>query len=438
MRSNLRYYIHTYGCQMNEADSLALGELLEEQGYQPASGPEGADLILLNTCCVRPKPEHKVYSQLGQLGKLKERNPDLIIAVVGCMAQKEGDSLRRRAPMTDLIIGPRRLHRLPELIEQFRATKTSQCDISLNGAEPMLPTAIRSPQLQTFVNIIQGCTNFCSYCIVPFVRGPETSRPAGEITSEVETLASSACREVTLLGQNVLVYGRDRDDGVGFVELLEMLQPIQGLERIRFTTAHPRDVSQRLIDAVAELPKVCEHFHLPIQAGEDRILEAMGRGYTVSDYRNLIDRIRAAVPDVSMTTDIMVGFPGETEQQFEATLKTYADVRFDQAFTFIYSPRPQTKAAQMPGQLPYPVKRDRLQRLAALQNEISTQINRENLGRSFEVLVEGTSEKDDQRLAGRTRNNKMVVFAGDRELTGQLVSVTMTQAHLWGFEGELT
>jgi tRNA-2-methylthio-N6-dimethylallyladenosine synthase len=429
------YHLITFGCQMNEADSRSLAALLEAHGYRAAADPADADLILLNTCCVRPKPEQKALSRLGDLVKYKAANPDLVIGVVGCMAQKEGPALLKRARMVDLVVGPRRLARLPELAAACRSQRQAQCDVSLNGARPWLPTDTTHGGLTAFVTIIQGCSNFCSYCIVPHVRGPEASRPAEEIVAEVSALVAGGCREVTLLGQNVLAYGKD-SGAAGFADLLVQLNAVPGLERIRFTTAHPRDVTDDIIAAVGELPRVCEHFHLPIQAGNDRLLAAMGRGYTAAGYLDLVGRIRARVPGVSITTDIMVGFPGETEDEFAASLDVYRQIGFDQSFTFIYSTRPGTPASDLPDQLPYRVKEERLRRAVALQSATSTEINRRRVDSTTEVLVEGVSEKDATRVAGRTRENKMVVFPGDDSLIGQLVTVRLIAAHLWGFRGE--
>ena len=437
------YWIDTWGCQMNDADSAAVARLLEGQGYLRTDSAEDADLILLNTCCVRAKPEEKVYSRLGELRAVKRRRPETVIAVAGCMAQKEGDALRRRAPHIDLILGTQRLHRLPALAEQARSTGQRTTDILLSanpaGQSPpwLAATATPDQPLKALVNVMQGCTNFCAYCIVPYVRGPEHSRRAEEIVCEIEALAAGGCREVTLLGQNILAYGRDLADGTHFAELLAMVNDIAALQRIRFTTSHPRDLDDAVIGAIADLPKVCEHLHLPLQAGDDELLRRMKRGYTVEHYLGLADRLRERVPGVSLTTDLIVGFPGETEEQFERSLGTYRRIRFDQAFTFAYSPREGTTAARLPGQLSRAEKQSRLARLIALQNEISTAINREWVGRTVQVMVEGPSESNPDRLMGRARNHKVVILPKADLAPGTLVEARLTGARLWGWEAEV-
>ena len=436
------FWIETWGCQTNEADSSSVARLLEGLGYRAAESAVAADVILLNTCCVRAKPEQKVYSRLGELRRIKEQSPETVIAVAGCMAQKEGERLRCRAPQVDLVIGTQQLHRLPELIMVARRTRRPQVEVSLNGtrAQPRADWLASAPwrrqPLKALINIMQGCTNYCSYCIVPSVRGPERSRRSEEIVCEVQTLAAGGCREVTLLGQNVLAYGRDLGGSSDFVSLLELLEEIPALERIRFTTTHPRDVDEWTIEAIARLPKVCEHIHMPLQAGDDDLLRAMGRGYTAAHYLALVGRVRAAISGVSITSDLIVGFPGETDKQFERSLEAYRQVRFDQAFMFAYSPREGTRAASLPGQLPAVLKQERLARLIALQNEISTEINHGWVGRVEPVLVEGPSEHNPDRFCGRTRNNKLVMFAGDESLIGQVVPTKLVSAHLWGWEGE--
>lgn len=436
-----RYFIQTFGCQMNEADSEAMARLLEQAGYECADSPEEASFILLNTCCVRAKPEQKVYSRLGELRPIKERRPDTLIAVAGCMAQKEGEALLKRVPYLDLVIGTRQFHRLEEFIHSCRQGGQRLCALGLEDdpselrASPIVPGAGAAANLKAFVPIILGCDNFCTYCIVPSVRGRQKSRPPAEILREVQALSARGGKEVTLLGQNVLAYGRDLTPPTDFISLLEALDERGGVERIRFTTAHPRDVDERLIAAVADLPQVCEHFHIPVQAGDNRLLKAMNRGYTTEDYLATVEKIRARIANVAITTDIMVGFPGETEQQFEASLALYAKLGFDQAFTFVYSPRPGTAAAKLPDQVPQEVKVARVSRLSEMINERARRINQAQLGRREELLVEGRSEKDSARLAGRTRTNKLVVFPGGAELIGRLVTVTLTAAYSWGFAG---
>lgn len=437
----MKYHIITYGCQMNEADSGLMGDLLSACGWEVCAGVEEADLIVLNTCSVREKPEQKVYSRLGRLAKLKEANPGLVIAVAGCMAQREGKEIRRRAPYVNLVLGTRQFHHLPELVERVRAGERglvqldSEEDPSVARGRPELER--RTAPLRAFVPVIRGCSNFCSYCIVPYVRGPEVSRPRRDIVSEVRGLADRGAREVTLLGQNVLAYGRDLADGPSFADLLREVEGTEGLWRIRFTTCHPRDVTDELVEAMAGLPTVCEHIHLPIQAGADRVLDEMRRGYTTGDYLDTVARLRSAVGGLAITTDMMVGFPGETEEEFEESLRLYERIGFDAAFMFAYSPRPGTAAAAREDQVPRRTKSARLQRLIALQNGLTIARNEAEVGREVEALVDGPAERGEGLLAGRARNNKLVIFPGGTELAGSLVRIRSTEAHLWGFRGEI-
>ena len=424
---------------MNEADSEAMARLLTKAGYAPTSDPEEAAVILLNTCCVRDKPEQKVYSRLGELRPIKARNTDLIIAVAGCMAQKEGQQMLKRVPYLDIVIGTRQFHRLEEFIHACH-TGERICALGLED-DPSILREGRIVQaddsLKAFVPIILGCDNFCTYCIVPYVRGRQKSRPPEEIKAELAALAEKGCKEVTLLGQNVLAYGRDLAEKRDFADLLEYLHDIPGIARLRFTTAHPRDVNDRLIDTIAALPKVCEHLHLPIQAGDDRLLKAMGRGYTTAYYLETVAKLRARLPGVALTSDIMVGFPGETDEQFENSLQLYQQLRFDQAFTFVYSPRPGTPAAELPDQVPQKEKTARVNRLIGLITTGASQANLEQVGQQGEILVDGLSERGAGQLAGRLRTNKTVVLSGAPDLIGRLVTVTLTEAHMWGFMGQL-
>jgi tRNA-2-methylthio-N6-dimethylallyladenosine synthase len=436
------FHIHTYGCQMNEADSEAMAGALIAAGHAPTPDLEEADLLLLNTCCVREKPERKAYGRLGELRLLKARRPGLVIAVAGCLAQKEGEGILRRAPFVDLVVGTRQFHRLPELVAEVRTERGPKTALSLEDdpcrvTAPEAPTRAETASLKKFVPVILGCDNFCSYCIVPRVRGREQSRPLPEVGAEVEAAAAQGVREVTLLGQNVLAYGRDLSPRVDFCDLLEAIHDVAGLERIRFITCHPRDVSQRLMRTIAALPKVCEHLHLPAQAGEDRLLRDMGRGYSTAYYEDLVARLRAAIPGLAITTDLMVGFPGETEDEFEASLAFCGRIRFDQAFTFAYCPRPGTPAAARSDQVPPEVGQRRLARLIEMQNRISEEINRCQLGRTVEVLADGFSKKNPARLTGRTRGNKLVLLGAEPALIGQLCQARLTQAHPWGFHGEI-
>jgi len=434
----LRYLIHTFGCQMNEFDSEVMAGLLEGMGYERTGDMREADVVLINTCCVRETAENKVWGLLGSLRKVKERRPQMIIGVSGCMPQQAGlaEEICRRFPHVDLVFGTHNRHELPRMIEEVRADRRPMQEIwEEAGAVPEGLPVRRESGLRAWVPIIFGCNNYCTYCVVPYVRGRERSRRADDIVAEVEALAARGYREVTLLGQNVNSYGKDLPGGPDFAGLLARLDGVEGLWRIRYTTSHPRDFSDRLIDTIARSRKVCEHFHLPAQAGSNRVLKAMRRGYTREYYLDLVERIRSAVPGASITTDLMVGFPGETEEDFAETLDLVRRVRYDQAFTFIYNPRPGTPAARMPDQVPREVKSRRIQELIALQKEIGQELNRALVGRTVEILVEGPSETNPGLLAGRTRTNKTVVFPGSGELVGRLVPVTITAAHLTHLEG---
>ena len=428
------FFLKVWGCQMNEAEAERIGVQLRSLGWRPVADPWDADLIFLHTCCVRQRPERKVYGFLDALRSLKRERARAVIAVGGCMAQKEGERIFKRAPNVSILVGPRRLGRLPDLVAQFEASGEPQVDLALEDSETALPEA--PPALTAFVPIIEGCTNYCAYCIVPHVRGPERSRPSREIRAEIEHLAARGCREVTLLGQNVLVYGHDRRSERDFPGLLEFVHDVAGIERIRFTTSHPRDAGERLFHVVASLPKVCEALHLPLQAGHDDLLAAMNRGYTVADYLRKVELARGIIPALALSTDLIVGFPGETEDQFRASLEVYRRIRFDQAFMFAYSLREGTAAADMPDSVPAEVKQRRLAELIEVQNAISTEVNQAAVGRTFEVLVEGPSARNPERLSGRTRQNKLMVFDGSAHLVGQLVHACATVGHVWGCEGE--
>jgi tRNA-2-methylthio-N6-dimethylallyladenosine synthase len=437
------YHIEIWGCQMNVADAAAAARRLESLGYVEVPDPADADLVLLETCCVREKPEHKVYSRLGELRRFKEARPGMRLGVCGCMAEKEGRAILRQAPFVDLVIGPRRLGRLPEILEALEESDEPLVETGVDG-ETAEDTAqdftryTRAGEIKAFVNIIEGCNYRCAYCIVPFVRGTFSSRPPEAVADEVRRLVDAGVREVSLLGQSVLAYGRDRGRAFDIVDLFEQLHAIDGLARIRFTTNHPLEVTDRVIDAVATMPKVMEHFHMPIQAGDDGLLQAMKRGYTVARYEALLGTLRARIPGVSITSDVIVGFPGETEAAFQRCLETYRRLRFDQQFLFVYSPRPGTPAATLPDQVPQAVKVARMTQLVDLQNAISTEINTQaaQAGTIYEVMVEGPSERDATRYAGRSRNDKAIVFdAPTPPARGALVHVRAAQGHLWGCSG---
>jgi tRNA-2-methylthio-N6-dimethylallyladenosine synthase len=437
-----RYKILTWGCQMNEEDSEQMSLYLQEHGYEPAERVEDADVVLLNTCSVRRKPEDKVFSTLGYLRTLKQRKPQMVIGVCGCMAQLRADEIRQKAPFVDMIVGTAHVAQVSALLEEALQKRRLAMRLDLPERKGAIVTDIperkvdRAPKLKAFVPIQYGCDKFCTFCIVPTTRGRERSRPTADIVEEVRRLAERGTKEITLLGQTVNSYGKNLLEGrVPFARLLKLLSDIDGIERIRFTSPYPRDFRDDLISAIAELPKVMEHVHLPLQSGDDDILKAMRRLYTVEQFEEVAAKLRERVPNIAITTDIIVGFPGETDEQFENTLRVVERVRFDGAFMFAYSPRPGTPAAQMENQVPRAVKQERLQRLIALQNRITCEINSAQVGQVFEVLVEGPSQKDPTKLAGFTRENKMMHFVGARELAGQIVRVRADEAHLWGFYG---
>lgn len=439
-----RYKILTWGCQMNEEDSEQMGLYLQERGYAPTECLEDADLVLLNTCSVRRKPEDKVFSTLGQLRKIKERKPNMVIGVCGCMAQLRAEEIKQRAPHVDLIIGTAHISQVNALIDEVLQKRRLAMRLDLPERKGAIVTDIpqrkvdRKPKLKAFVPIQYGCDKFCTFCVVPITRGRERSRPTADILEEIRSLAERGTKEVILLGQTVNSYGKNLLEGrVPFARLLQLINDIEGIERIRFTSPYPRDFRDDLISTIATLPKVMEQVHLPLQSGDNEILKAMRRLYTVEQFEEVARKLRERVPNIAITTDIIVGFPGETEEQFENTLKVVERIRFDGAFMFAYSPRPGTPAAQMENQVPQKVKHERLERLIALQNRITCEINAQQVGKIFEVLVEGPSQKDPTNLAGFTRENKMMHFVGSSELIGKIVRVRAEEAHLWGFYGTL-
>lgn len=432
--------IRTFGCQMNERDTETIRGLLQQEGYGFTDNPEEADLILYNTCCVRENPERKVYGQVGQLQELKAKRPGLIIGICGCMPQQKEELpvMLERLPHVDLFFGTHNIHRLPELLHRVCTTGERVVEILDDSDEPIegLP-ALRSNDFKAFVTIMHGCNNFCSYCIVPYVRGRERSRTPEAVLQEIRILADRGVKEVTLLGQNVNSYGKDLKSDIDFAQLLELVNEVPGIQRIRFTTSHPKDISDRLIRQLGRLDKVCEHLHLPVQAGSNNVLRRMNRRYTREYYLEIVEKVRQEVPGVSITTDIMVGFPGETDDDFADTLSLVEQVRFDSAFTFIYSPRKGTPAAELLDQVPEEVKKERIYKLIEVQNKVSLEINQSLVGSEVEVLVEGTSKSDAQMLTGKTRTNKTVLFAGTRELIGELVKVRIIEAQTWSLVGEL-
>jgi len=440
---NRKVYIRTFGCQMNEYDSARMADVLAAaEGMTPTDDPAQADVILFNTCSVREKAQEKVFSDLGRVKHLKRKNPDLVIGVGGCVASQEGAAIVERAPYVDIVFGPQTLHRLPALIERRRATGTPQVDVSFPEIEKFdrLPPP-RVEGASAFVSIMEGCSKYCSFCVVPYTRGEEVSRPFDDVLTEVADLADQGVKEVTLLGQNVNAYrGRmAHGEPADFALLLEYVHEIPGIERIRYTTSHPKEFTQRLIDVYARLPKLVNHLHLPVQAGSDRVLAAMKRGYTTLEYKSIVRRLRAVRPDISLSSDFIVGFPGETEADFAKTLALIDEVGFDASFSFVYSRRPGTPAAELPDETPQVVKLERLQRLQALLNEHVARISAAMVGSMQRVLVEGPSKKDARELMGRTENNRIVNFAGGaaQRLVGQMIDVRITQALPHSLRGEV-
>jgi tRNA-2-methylthio-N6-dimethylallyladenosine synthase len=434
-----RVYIETYGCQMNEHDSERILRLLENSHYLETKEAREADLILINTCSVREKPEHKVYSALGRFKRLKQKKGTLI-GVAGCVAQQEGERLLDRVPYLDLVIGTHTIPLLPQLLERIDASGERVCETGLDPRGDYLKTPLpQSPlaKVKSYVTIMQGCDHFCSFCIVPYVRGRERSRPSQEIIEEVKHLAEMGVKEVCLLGQNVNGYGKGLEGELDFSEFLRRVNGIEGIERIRFTTSYPADLSDRLIQDFSELEKLCEHIHLPFQSGSDRILKAMHRGYTKGSYLERIDRLRDVCPSIALTADVIVGFPGEEEGDFGETLDLMEKVRFDDLFSFKYSPRKGTRAAQFQNQVEEKVKQDRLSHLQKIQREITLQKNQALEGRVEEVLVESWSKQSDRDVTGRTRSNKIVNFEGELNLFGKLIPVRITKAYAHSLRGEI-
>jgi tRNA-2-methylthio-N6-dimethylallyladenosine synthase len=432
-----RVYIETYGCQMNEHDTERILRLLEGAHYLETKDPQEADLILINTCSVREKPEHKVYSALGRFKWLKEKR-GAVIGVAGCVAQQEGNRLFDRIPYLDMVIGTHAIPMLPKLLQEIEVSGERVCEASFDPKGSYLKAILpQEPQdkVRSYVTIMQGCDHFCSFCIVPYVRGREQSRPSREIIEEVERLVEMGVKEVCLLGQNVNGYGKGMKGKISFSELLGHINQIDGLDRIRFITSHPRDLSEELIQAYSKLSKLCEHIHLPFQSGSDKILETMHRGYTKESYLERIDRLKKVCPSIAVTGDVIVGFPGEEEKDFEETLELIQKVRFDDLFSFKYSPRKGTRAAQFADQVEEKVKQDRLSVLQEIQKEITLRKNQEWEGCVGEVLVEGRSKQSNHDVTGRTRSNKIVNFEGDLSLVGKLVSVRITKAYPHSLRG---
>ena len=432
-----RYKILVYGCQMNIADAERMEGQLQGAGYMRTEETADADIILINTCCVRETAEDKVYGKIGEIKKIKEKNPKLIFGIAGCMAQKEGDNLMRRAPHIDFVLGTGKVQELTRIIAEIAAEHTSVVDVALSDSEitENLPVA-RGGKFSAWVPIMYGCNNYCTYCIVPYVRGRERSRSPEEVVAEVQRAVAEGYREVTLLGQNVNSYGKDHK-AADFADLLRMVDEVEGIRRVRFMTSHPKDIGDKLIDTIKNGTHICEHIHLPVQYGSSRILKAMNRGYTVERYRERALRVREELPEASLTTDLIVGFPGETDEDFAEMLAFLREMRYDSAYTFLYSKRSGTPAATMAEQVPDDVKHARLNALMEAQNTISREINEQLLGRTLEVMVEGASKNDPAVWSGRTRTNKIVLFPHSAEQEGDFVQVRVTQPQTWVLKGEI-
>jgi tRNA-2-methylthio-N6-dimethylallyladenosine synthase len=428
-----KVYIRTFGCQMNVADSELMAQVLADD-YVLTDQAQEADLYLINTCAIRKKSEEKVRSLLGSLKVLKKRRPQLILGVGGCVAQQEGARLLAAAPHLDLVFGTQSIYRLPQAVRRA-ARGERPVNLALDQCFPTLRRKWPTGSVQALVTIMQGCNNFCTFCVVPYVRGREMSREPAAILAEVSDFLAAGGKEVTLLGQNVNSYGRGLPESVTFTQLLSRIAALPGLLRLRFATSHPRDLSRELLTAFGELPALCEHLHLPVQAGANRILQAMNRGYTREEYLEKVSWLRKACPGIALSTDLIVGFPGETESDFGQTLDLMREAGFDQAFSFKYSPRPQTRAAALPEQLPEEVKTERLARLQSLQDELTLKANLRLVGQVRPVLVEGRSRRHPEQLCGRLRTNQVVNFDGPPELVGREVLLELTAAHPHSLKG---
>lgn len=439
-----KVFIKTFGCQMNEYDSDKMADVLNiSDGLVKTDKPEDADVILLNTCSVREKAQEKVFSDLGRLRELKKTNPDLLIGVGGCVASQEGEAIVKRAPYVDIVFGPQTLHRLPQMISERRFSGRPQVDISFPEIEKfdhMPPARVEGPT--AYVSIMEGCSKYCSYCVVPYTRGEEVSRRFDDVLTEVAGLAAQGVREVTLLGQNVNAFRGVMADGeiADFALLIEYIADIPGIERIRFVTSHPKEFTQRLIDTYAKVPKLVDHLYLPAQHGSDRILAAMKRGYSALEYKSVLRRLREVRPNIAISSDFIVGFPGETEDDFAALMKLITDIGYDTSFSFVFSPRPGTPASNLADDTPYEVKLRRLQHLQAVVQDNANRISQSMVGSIQRILVEGPSKKDPAQLHGRTENNRVVNFDGgphSTRLIGQMIDVTIVQAFPFSLRGEV-
>ena len=432
-------FIKTFGCQMNVNDSEYIIGQLEQLGYSTTEDIFKSNLILLNTCCVRAKVEQKIYSLIGKIKKMKENNPNVILGICGCMAQKEKENIFERAPYVDFIFSPSQVNNLEEIINtvKYGNKKYIYCENTPEFSFNHVPVK-RESKISAWIQIMRGCNNYCSYCVVPYTRGPEQSRGVSEIMSEVNILAKDKYKEIFLLGQNVNSYGNDLSQSATFSKLLESLNNINGIERIRFTTSHPKDFSFDLIKTIKKCNRICNHIHLPIQSGSTKILKMMNRKYDINYYKNTIKEIRNNIDNIAITTDVMVGFPGETEEDFMDTLRAFKEIEFDEAYTFIYSNRENAIASLLPDQVPLQVKKERLWKLIDLQKEISAKINKKLEGEILEVLVEKKSKKHiENQFSGRTGTNKTVVFTSKQDLLGKLVKVKIIKSSPWTLYGEL-
>jgi tRNA-2-methylthio-N6-dimethylallyladenosine synthase len=434
------FYLETFGCQMNVVDSERIVGLLDEIGYHQVEEPEQADLILLNTCAVRDKAVRKAYGHLGRFKPMKERKPDLILGMGGCIAQQEGKQLLEEFSYLDLVFGTHNVHRLPEMVQQV-AENHVRCEetefLDRETRLQLFPSRTGQEAYTRFVTVMQGCDNFCSYCVVPYVRGREISRPSAEILEEIRELAAQGVREITLIGQNVNSYGLKEDGELSFAGLLEQVNAVDGIDRMRFTTSHPKDLSNDLIECFGRLDKLCKHLHLPVQCGSNNILKAMNRGYTRERYLEVVERLRQVCPEIRLSSDIIVGFPGETEADFAETMSLLEKVRYTEIYSFIYSPRRGTTAADMADDTPAEVKQDQFNRMLELQQEISRQTWEADVDTIQEVLVEGESKFGAGQMFGRSTWNRIVNFAGPAEVAGKLVSVKITKAFRNSLLGEL-
>ncbi|KAF4516431.1 hypothetical protein B566_EDAN003177 [Ephemera danica] len=437
-----KLFIRTFGCQMNEYDSDKMLDVLNAaEAVVKTDNPEEADIILFNTCSVREKAQEKVFHDLGRIRHLKRLNPDLVIGVGGCVASQEGEAIVARAPYVDIVFGPQTLHRLPQLIAERKGKGKAVVDVSFPEIEKFdaMPPA-QAKGASAFVSIMEGCSKFCSFCIVPYTRGSEVSRPFNDVLTEVADLAAHGVGEVTLLGQNVNAYRGDMegsDEKADLALLIEYIAEVPGIERIRYTTSHPREMSQRLIDTYTRVPKLVSHLHLPVQAGSDRVLAAMKRGYTVIEYKSIVRKLRAARPEIALSTDFIIGFPGESDEDFEKTMKLIEEVGFDASFSFIYSPRPGTPALDLEDATPSAVKSARLTRLQKRIEEMAQTVSQSMVGSIQRVLVEGVSKKDANEMAGRTDNNRVVNFIGNPRLINTFVDVRITSALPHSLRGEI-